>query len=298
MKRISVRLLWIIFLSACIFPWPVLANATPTDYIWEEGEIQGLVPMKSDNIAVDKETLIYHIQADPAGFYADVQVTYLLRNTSLTSQPLSLAFITTNLRSSPEIRCDDQQIIPLNQITAYFPDQINQSKSMDLWEDIFSENEWLETLFGQVNHIPFSEGTGESACNVILFQVQLDPGQSLLEVSYQEQAAHRVSASDSEGRDKTWGFYYFLQPASNFKEFGDLNIQVTLPEHYKLETSLDGFLKRGTVYTISLPNLPSENVQFLVSRVPPIPFGILFLGGIIFAVFCFCLLVFFLKRQK
>ena len=88
MKRIPVRILLIIFLSACIFPWPVLANATPTDYIWEEGEIQGLVPMKSDNIVVDKETLIYHIQADPAGFYADVQVTYLLRNTSLTSQLL------------------------------------------------------------------------------------------------------------------------------------------------------------------------------------------------------------------
>ena len=275
MKRLFLAVPLCALLAAGGLSWAAVANAAPVTYSWEGGELHWLVPAPSETIAVAGERLNYDIHPEDTpgkGLFAEVRADYRLENRAQVSQTLDLAFAASNPRSTPAIRHNGQPLKPLAQLSVPWREKPRSPQNPERWTEFSAWRSRVRELSAYAGGAPVpADAEGDGRMHLVLFQVELAPGPSRLEVSYQEQAAHQ-HISGGEGPKEGWEFYYFLQPAAYFQSFGTLEIQVDLPSGgYTLEPSLGGFTQQGSRYTASFAQLPQENLRLVV--LPPQPQG-------------------------
>ncbi|MBQ3000737.1 MAG: hypothetical protein IJD63_03205, partial [Oscillospiraceae bacterium] len=69
---------------------------------------------------------------------------------------------------------------------------------------------------------------------------------------------------DTDYDPDIYGYTYLLSPAKTWKSFGTLDIVVNTP-YYITESSLEGFEKTDTGYTLTLEGLPDGELTFTLS---------------------------------
>lgn len=93
------------------------------------------------------------------------------------------------------------------------------------------------------------------------YEITLEPGQRIVN----SVTAPIYPSIDLDYDPDIYGYTYLLSPAKTWKSFGELEIVVNTP-YYITESSLDGFQKTDTGYTLTLEGLPDGELTFTLSE--------------------------------
>lgn len=97
-----------------------------------------------------------------------------------------------------------------------------------------------------------------------VYELTLKPGQTLINTV----EAPIYPSIDSHSGQMVYSYTYLLSPAQTWTDFGKLEIAINTP-FYLRETSLDGFEKVETGYTLTLDGLPEGDLSFQLSAEKP-----------------------------
>lgn len=93
------------------------------------------------------------------------------------------------------------------------------------------------------------------------YEITLEPGQRIVNTV----TAPIYPSINLDYEPDIYGYTYLLSPAKTWKNFGTLEIVVNTP-YYITESSLEGFQKTDTGYTLTLEGLPDSELTFTLSE--------------------------------
>ncbi len=144
-----------------------------------------------------------------------------------------------------------------------------------------SESDWynaIVTLFNEHSDHKFSfiqlaEMTTNDLLNIssqlmrwYVYELTLEPGQTLVNTV----EAPIYPSINQQDEPTIYGYTYLLSPAQTWTEFGDLEIVINTP-YYLTASTLEGFEKTQTGYSLSLDRLPESDLIFSLSaKQPPV----------------------------
>ena len=142
-----------------------------------------------------------------------------------------------------------------------------------------SESDWynaIVTLFNEHSDHKFSfiqlaEMTTNDLLNIssqlmrwYVYELTLEPGQTLVNTV----EAPMYPSINLRDDPAVYGYTYLLSPAQTWAEFGDLEIVINTP-YYLTASTLEGFEKTETGYSLSLDGLPEGDLIFSLSTEQP-----------------------------
>ena len=99
-----------------------------------------------------------------------------------------------------------------------------------------------------------------------VYELTLEPGQTLVNTV----EAPMYPSINLRDDPAVYGYTYLLSPAQTWAEFGDLEIVINTP-YYLTASTLEGFEKTETGYSLSLDGLPEGDLTFSLSaKQPPV----------------------------
>ncbi len=109
---------------------------------------------------------------------------------------------------------------------------------------------------------------GEEKSEGMLFEVELGPGEHVIEVAYEAlpQYDHSSSRVYQDARVR-----YVLAPVKQWASFGELHVEVLAPDGWPVEQEL-GLKQEGGVWRKSFEELPGDTLEISVPF--PVPFGV------------------------
>ena len=93
-----------------------------------------------------------------------------------------------------------------------------------------------------------------------VYELTLEPGQTLVNTV----EAPMYPSINLRDDPAVYGYTYLLSPAQTWAEFGDLEIVINTP-YYLTASTLEGFEKTETGYSLSLDGLPEGDLIFSLS---------------------------------
>lgn len=159
-----------------------------------------------------------------------------------------------------------------------------------------SESDWynaIVTLFNEHSDHKFSfiqlaEMTTNDLLNIssqlmrwYVYELTLEPGQTLVNTV----EAPIYPSINQQDEPTIYGYTYLLSPAQTWTEFGDLEIVINTP-YYLTASTLEGFEKTQTGYSLSLDGLPESDLIFSLSakQLPVIKAGFIIAVAIILGI--------------
>ncbi len=271
---------FLIFLLIC--PASIaLANAGPPMSL-EDGDVSFLIPVKHDSIEIISESLIYDISMKEELSTANITAIYEMRNTANNDVTTLLAFVANNPELGVSAWLDDLPIQALRR--DIFPWNISGEgvykgdllarawSNIGLWT---SFGPWEPTFEEILRFARDGERTSDanSGYDLEMSLFELDfPADSTrtLKVEYTENGAIIKERKGYSYKNPTVEFYYFLEPASYWKDFSNLTISINAPMNVDVETSLPGFEQTPGEQQLvaNFEKLPIENLRILVTPKP------------------------------
>ncbi|MCY6485685.1 hypothetical protein OW763_15250 [Clostridium aestuarii] len=273
----------------CILCTPVFANSGP----WREEPAPGFnaVPLKSNSIEILSEKLIYDINTDR---YSTAKVTAIYNMKNVTNQiqniPVAFPFVGGHLNTWEKDKQSQNIIVTfdgnkiektIKKIDTLSFDSTDGFEGKGLYKKIDSNTcgnlsfkDILAEMDKSLNNSDFNIKDYEKNDNnneiveLILFNLTLQPNtEHKLKVSYyQEGGRDRYESGDPHVYNK-YIYYYFLEPASYWKDFNDLNITIKVPKDFTLTNStLDLKNAEENIYEGQFKKLPKENLVFEISK--------------------------------
>ena len=89
------------------------------------------------------------------------------------------------------------------------------------------------------------------------YEITLEPGQRIVNAV----TAPIYPSINTNYEPDVFGYTYLLSPAKTWKSFGELEIVVNAP-YFISNSSIDGFTKTETGYTVKLDGLPDGELTF------------------------------------
>lgn len=242
-----------------IFVVSVSANSGPVIYTGDQNSV--LVPKENTNVSILHETLEYNIYGTGDNDkYADVHVRYVMENTG-AEEKLTAIF--------PRWVNDDADIFAI-----YFNGDLVESEFILIGGDDASFEHVIERI-NELEETPEevvcqNEYTlyGCVAANVFEITVPED-GVHELVVEYKEQPTEIQTNPYGSKISYEGVFTYYLEPASYWKSFGELDISISIPKELKVEGlgNFDVSKEKGRkLYQIEYNELPNEDLVFTVYK--------------------------------
>ena len=129
------------------------------------------------------------------------------------------------------------------------------------------EHDWYNAVVANLNYSSrgFSYGIiGEYAGDLSStlmrwyeYEITLEPGQKIVNTV----TAPIYPSINTNYEPDVFGYTYLLSPAKTWKSFGELEIVVNTP-YFISNSSIDGFAKTETGYTVKLDGLPDGELTF------------------------------------
>lgn len=142
-----------------------------------------------------------------------------------------------------------------------------------------SESDWYNAIVALFNEysddnfsfIQLAEMTTNYMLNIssqlmrwYVYELTLEPGQTLVNTV----EAPMYPSINLRDDPAVYGYTYLLSPAQTWAEFGDLEIVINTP-YYLTASTLEGFEKTETGYSLSLDGLPEGDLIFSLSTEQP-----------------------------
>ncbi|MBE6942986.1 MAG: hypothetical protein E7453_01815 [Ruminococcaceae bacterium] len=135
-----------------------------------------------------------------------------------------------------------------------------------------SEEDWYNAIVADLNtnvrskhpiiyQIANQNRLAENLMRWYEYEITLQPGQRIVN----SVTAPIYPSIDLDYDPDIYGYTYLLSPAKTWKSFGELEIVVNTP-YYITESSLDGYEKTDTGYTLTLDGLPEGELTFTLSE--------------------------------
>ncbi|PAB57364.1 hypothetical protein [Anaeromicrobium sediminis] len=264
MRKIMLFLLMIILMTNISY-----ANAGP--WIYEGAPVLNPVPYENNNVEVLNEQIEFNINRKDLGI-AHVNVNYRMKNTSDKREKINMCFpfvgrgihlknkfakITYN---GVEI---DSEIKVLKNLQF---DHEEGLKGKAIYKDTFNKNLSFSDIIDELNNTKEAyEDLSENAIYAILFKVKMEPKvENTLNISYVQKSGRSRTDSKSSYTYNRFDYYYFLEPASYWKSFNDLNIKIIAPRGTDISNSSLTLEKEKKIYIGNFKRLPKENFTFEV----------------------------------
>ena len=132
------------------------------------------------------------------------------------------------------------------------------------------ETDWYNAVVANLNYSArgFSYGIigeyiGDMSSSLMRwyeYEITLEPGQRIVNAV----TAPIYPSIDSRYEPDVFGYTYLLSPAKTWKSFGELEIVVNTP-YYISDSSVEGFTKTETGYSVKLTGLPENELTFNLS---------------------------------
>jgi len=129
------------------------------------------------------------------------------------------------------------------------------------------ETDWYNAVVANLNYSSrgFSYGIigeyiGDMSSSLMRwyeYEITLEPGQRIVNTV----TAPIYPSINTNYEPDVYGYTYLLSPAKTWKSFGELEIVVKTP-YYISNSSIDGFTKTETGYTVKLDGLPDGELTF------------------------------------
>lgn len=324
MRRMSLLLCLILIL----FPVAAQANGLPAG--WTNPPGFDLSAVESESVSIIREVLTYDLSQSNMGYFApdaDVTATYWMQTDSLEPETVTMVFVYVGhimydmdeemfVNATWDQEQLDIQLRYLPELVYYNFDggemiliedtRVNKSPS---FQDILNslnksvspeEAEYYWDYYGDAEkHILDPDSKEEHVylswgVKLLLFDITLEPGTTHeLMVNFPQIATRERTTFSVD-----YSFLYYLEPASYWKSFNDLTIEVLVPRGYKLHssnlelTNVDSN-RDYTLWQGQFPNLPEENLLFSVRpRFPKsLSYGSFLNNLFLYIVFLGCILI-------
>jgi hypothetical protein len=245
------------------------ANAGPWTY--DGAPVLNPVPYENNNVEVLNEEIEFNIDKKDLDM-AHVNVNYRMKNNSDKGEEINMCFPFVskgiNLKNqSVKIIYNgaaiDSEIKVLKDLRF---DHEEGLKGKAIYKDNINKNLSFSHIIGEVNNTEETYGDlCENVIYVILFKVRMEPKEeNTLNISYvQKSGSSRVDSKSSYIYNR-FDYYYFLEPASYWKSFKDLNIKIIAPKGTEIFNSSLALEKEKNIYIGNFKRLPKENFTFQV----------------------------------
>jgi len=278
--RMTLAIIISVLFLPNLFAATVYANAGPPKSV-EDGDAVFFLPVKHEFIEIVSEDLVYDIKVTgEEEAYADITATYEMRNTSQEDVSTLVAFVANNPSTKAQVRVDGESVQVLGSKTMPWNISGKEVYVGDLlsrhWDNVGSWVEygaWEPTFEEILRFASTGERTGDTNAGydleISMFKLDFAAGSThTLEVTYSEKAAVIKERKGYSYVNPTAEFYYFLEPARYWKDFADLTVTVNVPAHIRIQTSLEGFQRKGNTYVAHFNELPPQNLRILAPLDP------------------------------
>lgn len=269
---------------------PIYANGGPTTIKGTDDSI--LIPAKNNQVAVTHEELNYKVfTADKLGsdgepadgnslFYAEVSAKYFFLNEGTETEEVTIAF---PFDSASAEASENSVIVLMNGDEV--PHQVlkidNSSEHTNVTYTANNNVKWdpfevpsFADVLELMNNpsVIYTGGYTNTALHLIIFEVPFTAGKEhVLEVKYVTRASKmREVKSALFHKYGEWEavFHYFLEPASYWKSFENIDVSIEVPMGFEIgKISLLDIKKIDERhYTGSFETLPKENLVFTVKE--------------------------------
>jgi len=250
------------------------ANGGPTSDLGSMDSI--IIPQKSENISVIHESLTYDIRLENqpekyAPFIADVTAKYEMENQGNTDERVKIAF-PFDRGGDASVRFDGE-LIEYQVLTLSGADDVSYPKKNEKYKwDKIGLLSFDEILAGvnKSNLDAYHDTSSYGSLSLIYFEVEFKKGMKHeLLVNYQSNPSLvRDMLFLYNYTDWTPYFHYYLEPASYWKSFGSLDVEIHIPEGYEISNiSLSG-MKEVEPYKYSgyYNTLPENQLIFALDK--------------------------------
>ncbi|OEF96665.1 hypothetical protein [Desulfuribacillus alkaliarsenatis] len=222
------RLVMLFIIVTILYPANTMANGSPYNYR-DPGTITGSIsPIEETNIAVAKELININLvkKTNNNELYSDIDVEvyvkYELYNYSSKEITVPIAFPQDGESRDWTVVLNGQEI-PLG-------------KTYPIMLDVEYDANWVNPLNGSLVEAHSLEAWEIKGPIAQTFTASIISGENVLEIRYIVKAGvnERVGA-----KNPAYRFAYLLTPASNWKSFQDLTINLNIPFSHILYSSLD-----------------------------------------------------------
>lgn len=266
---------------------PAFSNSGP--WRFEPAPGFNAVPVKSDSVEILSEELIYDIDEEQHD-WAKVTAIYTMKNVSHEIQKLSVAFpfVGAYLNSCGEDQHSKNTIVTLdgNSINKKIKridnlgfDSTDGMKGKGLYRKSDGKamaDLLFEDILAEMNQsanepdytIENAEENQDEIVELILFELTLQPDTDhKLVVSYIQEGGKDRYESNSAYEYNKYMYYYFLEPASYWKDFSHLSITIHVPEDYSMANcTLDLKGNGENTYNGYFEKMPEDNLFFEITK--------------------------------
>ena len=245
MKRIKLLILEIAAMIAIFISVPAYANMAEPN---SDNLASSITFEKNNELEVVSEVLDIKINGETA----DIKATYNMKNT--TSNTVS----TKSMILSPNINGNTAKVLVDNNSISYTSESYyvnyGTNGSLDGWKFVINDP------------APHKDMTGSAVVDTVLFDMEFLANQShTIEVSYQYRVGGYPTVDNS---NRYASLTYYLTPASMWKNYGDITINLELPSDMPVikNSTLEFDKVAKNKYQYKADELPAEELKLRIDQ--------------------------------